>query len=279
MARYFPNLIQEEQPGQRTKPATEDLDQLRDQFSPFVIPRFGCDPFNNPAFDGTLFRFPLRTEAQAARSTLRPRQPCTTMDVERLFDQFEAQAEHILLFLTCVRDVELLVWEEGAESPVLRQKITLSSPDLSYRSELGGLLQTRMDQWAAPTRINWRTEPTALTDAMATMRPSEFPRRTIKIMVDVQNGDGLSKRREWWVRSGIGCKESWKLAADPSAFSLARVGVLFLCSSFCPITSLSRFCARVPAENCVFVLIRTLSCACDACVAPSKPNDFLDFLL
>jgi hypothetical protein len=76
--RYFPGLTAGEQPGQRTKPSTEDLEALRDQFQPFVVPSWGCDPIKQPLFEGTVFRFPLRTAEQAKESKLRPRQACTT---------------------------------------------------------------------------------------------------------------------------------------------------------------------------------------------------------
>lgn len=135
--------------------------------------------------------------------------------MERLFEQFEAASGHILLFLNHVTEVELLVWEKDASAPILRRRVSLSGPELAHRGEIATRLRKELDAWSSKTKLDWRTEPTALTDAMASMNPASFPRRTIRIAVDVAGGRGPSSRREWWVRSGVGQGESWRMAADP----------------------------------------------------------------
>ena len=44
-----------------------DMAAIADQLGPFSMPCFGCDLSSKQPYQGTLFRFPLRTEQQAAR--------------------------------------------------------------------------------------------------------------------------------------------------------------------------------------------------------------------
>jgi hypothetical protein len=56
--------------------------QFPDQFEPFCH-HFGCDMTNS--FNGTIFRFPLRTDALAAKSEIKSGQPYTPDDIKDLF--------------------------------------------------------------------------------------------------------------------------------------------------------------------------------------------------
>ena len=86
-----------------------------DQFVPYKA--FGCDM--KAPFSGTLFRFPLRTAEQAARSRL-SKQAHTAESLRALLKDFEAEAVRDLLFLRSVECVEVLEWLPGADAPVLR---------------------------------------------------------------------------------------------------------------------------------------------------------------
>ena len=59
----------------QSKLSTEDYASLQDQFAPFNMPCFGCDmravcAGGGARFDGTLFRFPLRSGALARGSEI-----------------------------------------------------------------------------------------------------------------------------------------------------------------------------------------------------------------
>lgn len=76
------------------------LAQFPDAFKPYQ--HFGCD-FSKP-YDGTLFRFPLRSEHAAASSDIKP-SPCTPEQVMSLLESFKGQLPRALLFLKNVRSV------------------------------------------------------------------------------------------------------------------------------------------------------------------------------
>lgn len=75
------------------------------------------DPFN-----GTLFRFPLRTAQQASVSKLK-NDPCTRADVEGMLASFIRDGSELLLHLNHVQAFELFIWEVGAEKPSLVWKV------------------------------------------------------------------------------------------------------------------------------------------------------------
>ena len=69
--KYFPGLASPlTQPGMRVEPMKEDAEKVSDQFSTFsanVVKNLTKSPLDSPV-NGTMFRFPLRTEKQAATS-------------------------------------------------------------------------------------------------------------------------------------------------------------------------------------------------------------------
>ena len=108
-ARYLPN-INPANPGKM-------IDFVRhsklvaahpDQFSPFCA--FGND-FNG-AYDGTLFRLPLRTREQAASSRL-TKTSHTAEGIHALLTSFADDASSMLLFLKHIEQLELYEWRDG----------------------------------------------------------------------------------------------------------------------------------------------------------------------
>ena len=82
------------------------------QFVPYLA--FGCNL--EEYFDGTLFRFPLRTAEQASSSNL----SAHGYSAERilgLFDDFKAKASSTILFLQHVQSVSLYTWDDGQAEP------------------------------------------------------------------------------------------------------------------------------------------------------------------
>ena len=101
------------QPGLRIRFTRSALPtSFRDQFAPFQ--HFGCD-FSEP-YNGTLFRFPLRTAALARRSEISKRS-YSADDAKANLSQFSTQLSQHLLFLRSVRTVEIYHSAEGAAGP------------------------------------------------------------------------------------------------------------------------------------------------------------------
>lgn len=71
------------------------MNKIHDQFLPFKG-IFDCkeEVFSNGYYDGTLFRFPLRTTPSDLSNTL-----YTEEKMDTLFESFEADAHMVLLFL------------------------------------------------------------------------------------------------------------------------------------------------------------------------------------
>jgi hypothetical protein len=207
-------------PGLRTKPCTESFDELEDQFSPFMVEEFGCDPRKSKIYEGTLFRFPLRNSEQAKNSVLRPRQAYSTEDVEELFNNFIKKAEHSILFLNNVRIIEVLVWESHANSPRLISKIVMSGSErnLKNRGLMGGELRKHLDLWSIKSKLPWRETEGSLWEMMKSIKPKVFPRITSKVRVEIFGKDNVCEGWcDWWIRDGVGLHSAWKVATNDNA--------------------------------------------------------------
>ena len=90
-----------------------EMNNIPDQFLPFKG-IFDCkeEVFSNGYYDGTLFRFPLRTTPSDLSNTL-----YTEEKMDTLFESFEADAHMVLLFLQHLESIELYVREESQASP------------------------------------------------------------------------------------------------------------------------------------------------------------------
>eukprot|EP00854_Cymbomonas_tetramitiformis_P005341 gene5341-6484_t len=116
-------------PGKRINFVQHPLgDQYPDQFSPYCM--FGNDMKRRLAvtdtlgrpdnvqnrFQGTLFRFPLRTAAQASTSKL-SKQSYTPTSMRELLREFEEEAVLDMLFLKHVSSIEVYEWLPGQNAP------------------------------------------------------------------------------------------------------------------------------------------------------------------
>ena len=89
----------------RLKEDREVMDSLPDQFLPYKG-IFNCtdDVFSKGTYNGTLFRFPLRTAPSKLSQTL-----YSPEKVHTLFESFTADAHLVLLFLQYLESIELYV--------------------------------------------------------------------------------------------------------------------------------------------------------------------------
>ncbi len=98
--------------------ASKLCDEYPDQMKPFCI----FDQSLQQEFNGTLFRFPLRTSELSKRSAI-SRDVHTGEDVLAMFKDFEKEACHTLLFLKNVNKITLYEWHDGENQP--RQTFTI----------------------------------------------------------------------------------------------------------------------------------------------------------
>ena len=93
----------------RLREDSADIERIPDQFNPFKG-IFDCNDevFSQGRYNGTLFRFPLRSSSSKLSDTL-----YTAEKVETLFESFKVDAHLMLVFLQHLESIELYVKEEN----------------------------------------------------------------------------------------------------------------------------------------------------------------------
>lgn len=100
----------------------------KDKFAPYIA--FGCD-MQNP-YDGTLFRFPLRSVQQAEDSRL-SRQLYTEDDMSLLLYELYLEAVTAMLFLKNIEVIEIYDWQESAPDPIRVYSCQVQSVSVEIR--------------------------------------------------------------------------------------------------------------------------------------------------
>src|SRR6266542_4193666 len=98
------------------------VEKYPDQFAPFKIPPFRV-PLDKP-FQGTLFRYPLRTDtfSDISKKTYRPE------EISEMFRKFyENESINCLLFLKYIECISFYELKEGATEPELLYKVQLEN--------------------------------------------------------------------------------------------------------------------------------------------------------
>jgi sacsin len=217
MKVYYPGLHPNDSkaPGSMNRFVREpNFKQLRDQFAPFQAPCFGCDLTTQQPYDGTLFRFPLRTEAQAQRAGQRGIGPAYPMEkVARQFEQFQRTADEKLLFFQHVRSIELWEWCDGESEPRQLYSATMCGADRGERASLSDWLKSSLDRWEQKSGQEWKTTPGSTMAMLRTVDPSSVPRNTWKMVINIKDfARGQEREEHWWQRAGIGREEAWQAA-------------------------------------------------------------------
>jgi sacsin len=100
---YLPR-ISHANPGLKMKFVNSNLrQQFPDQFEPYL--QYGCDLENY--YNGTLFRFPLRSSETAKDSQIK-NSMYNREDIDKLFQSLCSQAASLLLFLKNIRKISVL---------------------------------------------------------------------------------------------------------------------------------------------------------------------------
>ena len=238
------------------------LQTFRNQFKPFNGV-FGCDlslAKDDYSYNGTLFRFPLRTREQAAVSEIKDK--CyDDQEMRKLLKMFLEKANSLLLFTQNVFRVEvyflpkssghnlqpLLIFQVNkslAHGGTLRElSFTISLPDTAKKLSVEQkklLMQSNFLQASSQVKRNSRGRR---------VKPSEFPESSIVVEVEcVLTQFGATffeitkppgrELENWLIVSAMGSGESMEFAqSDPSLVPSGGVAVQLLtmnCNSFLP---------------------------------------------
>eukprot|EP01080_Neovahlkampfia_damariscottae_P008276 gene8276-101_t len=117
-------------------------EKYSDQFSPFEI--FGCDIKNKKPFNGTIFRFPLRTQEISKNSKISTSSYDNDV-VFKLMEKFTKEAVENILFLKHVTHVSAYIMTEDDIEPkkIYQLDITeLTTEDQEKRKKINQILET-----------------------------------------------------------------------------------------------------------------------------------------
>ena len=238
------------------------LQTFRNQFKPFNGV-FGCDlslDREDNSYNGTLFRFPLRTREQAAVSEIRDK--CyDDHEMRKLLEMFIEKANTVLLFTQNVFRVgmyflpkssgqnlqPLLMFQVNkslAQGGILRElSFPIALPDNSHKltaEQKKLMVQSNFLQASS----KFKNLPESKTD-----KQSEFPESSIIIDVEcflTQFGASFfqkekphgRKRESWLIVSSMGCGESMEFSeSDPSLLPSGGVAAQLFsldCKTFLP---------------------------------------------
>lgn len=163
-------------------------------FDPLKV--FGCD-LSGKDFDGTIFRFALRTEEQAVVSRL-SHQSHELSEMRNLMKNFESIASNMLLFLKNVECIEIYDWISSDEQPVLVSKTHIVNVSDKLRKKRSYMLN-------APSRVP--QEPITV-DYVIDVESTHFE--------TLGNTEPTRFLEKWLVCNQLGGGNASKMAKDPS---------------------------------------------------------------
>lgn len=199
-AKYLPGT-NAAQPGLKMNFQRANLlGQFPDSFLPYT--HFGCTLRRH--FEGTLFRFPLRSEATARMSDIKPT-AYTPQAVRALFTAFQAQASSSLLFLKNVCKVALFT--RSADNP---------QPQLVYRASVNaaqgqGSLQKDIARFVGGSGT--RSDKDAFLNKLARTYSDQLPSVTGQLTVTAEDGQGQRWSSEWLICNALGGGKAQAMAA------------------------------------------------------------------
>ena len=238
------------------------LQTFRNQFKPFNGV-FGCDlslDKEDNSYNGTLFRFPLRTREQAAVSEIRDK--CyDDHEMRKLLEMFIEKANTVLLFTQNVFRVgmyflpkssgqnlqPLLMFQVNkslAQGGVLRElSFPIALPDTSHK------LNAEQKKLMVQSNFLQASSKVKRLSKSRRVKPSEFPESSVVVDVECflsQLGASFfqkekppgRKRESWLIVSSMGCGESMEFSeSDPSLLPSGGVAAQLFsvdCNTFLP---------------------------------------------
>ena len=241
----------------------KSLQNFKNQFKPFNGV-FGCDMSldrEDYSYNGTLFRFPLRTREQAADSEISDK--CyDDQEMRKLLKMFLDKANSVLLFTQNVFHVgmyflpkssgqnlqPLLMFQVNkslAQGGILRElSFPIALPDTSHK------LSAEQQRLMVQSNFLQASSKFKRLSKSRRVKPSEFPESSFVVDVEcvlTQFGGSFfqkkkppgKKRESWLIVSSMGCGESMEFSeSDPSLLPSGGVAVKLFsvdCNTFLPI--------------------------------------------
>ena len=239
-----------------------NLQTFRNQFKPFNGV-FGCDlslDKEDNSYDGTLFRFPLRTREQAAVSEIRDK--CyDEHEMRELLEMFLDKANTVLLFTQNVFRVGVYFLPKSsgqnpqpslmfqvnkslAQGGILRElSFPIALPDTSHK------LSAEQKKLMVQSNFLQASSKVKRLSKSRRVKPSEFPESSVVVDVEcflTQLGASFfqkekppgRKRESWLIVSSMGCGESMEFSeSDPSLLPSGGVAAQLFsldCKTFLP---------------------------------------------
>ena len=239
-----------------------NLQTFKDQFKPF-IGVFGCDlslDKEDYSYDGTLFRFPLRTREQAAVSEIRDKF-YDDHEMRKLFEMFLEKANTVLLFTQNVFRVEMYFLPKSsgqnpqpslmfqvnkslAQGGILRElSFPIALPDTSHK------LSAEQKKLLVQSNFLQASSKVKIISKSRRVKATEFPESSIVVDVEcilTQLGASFFQKEKppgrkgesWLIVSSMGCGESLEFSeSDPSLLPSGGVAAQLFsldCNTFLP---------------------------------------------
>eukprot|EP01061_Rhynchopus_euleeides_P046812 TRINITY_DN9067_c0_g5_i1.p1 TRINITY_DN9067_c0_g5~~TRINITY_DN9067_c0_g5_i1.p1 ORF type:complete len:3266 (+),score=1175.25 TRINITY_DN9067_c0_g5_i1:544-9798(+) len=122
-------------PGLRMKIPSPQLNRFSDQLEPYKLGIFGSDCIGSSKYEGTLFRFPLRNDTTASQSEIRGTKYSTKQAMELLWKFIDTSGD-LLLFLKHIREVRVVVRENGEDSTLFRASMDVKTIQGSSQEDI-----------------------------------------------------------------------------------------------------------------------------------------------
>lgn len=197
----------------------EVIDKFSDQFSPYEAYKLNW----KKAYDGTLFRLPLRTPEQASSSLLSKR-ALSPEEVEDLLFSLQLEASAMLLFLKNIETIEIKIWsshEESEASLIYSCSIDNMTPALRQkRSFVGESLKLVHDLASGNARAASAKNTTSFTADMTADYSLRIcctdMRQSISSLATAPNlVSDPQYFEEWEICNQLGGGDSTRIAQDP----------------------------------------------------------------
>ena len=223
------------QPGLKIRCHGNDMAAtFPDQFEPYRY--FGCD-FNKP-YNGTLFRFPLRSPSLARTSEISSR-GYGVSDIEQNLDQLIGGLSHYLLFLRSVKTIEVYrlprTNDDEPRVPVLLHEASASGQVVETKNDqrlFRYFDRTKTKNSASLTRDEFYSELLRTNDENLPMF-TQRTKVTVQSFTEGKTGGskssgsakGLTRKEEveYLIINGLRGGEAKRLACDPQTRHLKLI--------------------------------------------------------
>ena len=205
------------QPGIKIRfPSSPLIKHFPDSFQPYQV--FGCNM--HETYNGTLFRFPLRTEDLAPLSEIKP-QAYKSEDVLNLFENFKSQAAHSLLFLKSLKLVELWVRDNAESEPrkMFSAELEPIATEGKDASTAIVAVQPQHPQAAIKAFVRQGGGKDAFYQRLKATKDSDLPSTCTMVDVKLQNNQEIKLEQRWLICNLLAGGRAKQLALTGSATS------------------------------------------------------------